>query len=85
VEFKKLLTELGARISAQLDVHLICDKFVTHKSGTVTKWRAALPCFHMHPIPTYSSGSIKVALLADKSCTADRQDDLSPATVMGPV
>ncbi len=40
---------------ADLDVHLICDNYSTHKSPTITKWLAAHPRFHMHFTPTYSS------------------------------
>ena len=55
IEFKKFLTKLDNTVPADLDVHLICDNYSTHKSPTVTKWLAAHPRFHMHFTPTYSS------------------------------
>lgn len=54
-EFKKFLTKLDNTVPAELDVHLICDNYSTHKSPTITKWLAAHPRFHMHFTPTYSS------------------------------
>lgn len=54
-EFKKFLTKLNTTVPAELDVHLICDNYSTHKSPTITKWLAAHPRFHMHFTPTYSS------------------------------
>ena len=55
VEFKKFLANLDGQIPAELDVHLICDNYTTHKTPTVAKWLDAHPRFHMHHIPTYSS------------------------------
>jgi transposase len=54
-EFKKFLTKLDSAVPADLDVHLICDNYTTHKSPTIAKWLAAHPRFHMHFTPTYSS------------------------------
>jgi len=69
-EFKKFLTTLDAQIPAELDVHLICDNYGTHKAPAVTKWLGAHPRFHMHHTPTYSSWLNQVerwfALLTDK-------------------
>ena len=55
VEFKKFLTALDAQIPADLDVHLICDNYATHKTPVIAKWLATHPRFHMHHTPTYSS------------------------------
>ncbi len=55
VEFKKFLAKLDKQIPADLDVHLICDNYTTHKHPTVERWLAAHPRFHMHFTPTYSS------------------------------
>ena len=70
VEFKKFLTKLDAQIPAELDVHLICDNYTTHKTPTVANWLTAHPRFHMHHTPTYSSWLNQVerwfALLTDK-------------------
>lgn len=70
VEFKKFLTKLDAQVPADLDVHLICDNYATHKSPSVVKWLADHPRFHMHFTPTYSSWLNQVerwfALLTDQ-------------------
>jgi transposase len=70
VEFKKFLTKLDAQTPAELEVHLICDDYTTHKSPVVAKWLAAHPRFHMHFTPTYSSWLNQVerwfGLLTDK-------------------
>jgi transposase len=55
VEFKKFLAKIDAQVPAELDVHLVCDNYGTHKHPTVTKWLQARPRFHMHFTPTYSS------------------------------
>jgi len=69
-EFKKFLTTLDNQVPAELEVHLICDNYATHKTDTITKWLAAHPRFHMHFTPTYSSWLNQVerwfALLTDK-------------------
>ena len=70
VEFKKFLTALDAQIPADLDVHLICDNYATHKTPVIAKWLATHPRFHMHHTPTYASWLNQVerwfALLTDK-------------------
>ncbi|MDT7641704.1 MAG: hypothetical protein QOC83_5992, partial [Pseudonocardiales bacterium] len=69
-EFKKFLTKLDKQVPAELDVHLICDNYSTHKSPTITTWLTAHPRFHMHFTPTYSSWLNQVerwfGLLTDK-------------------
>ncbi|ART71412.1 IS630 family transposase [Mycobacterium dioxanotrophicus] len=54
-EFKKFLATVDSTVPADLDVHVICDNYSTHKSPTITRWLAAHPRFHMHFTPTYSS------------------------------
>ena len=54
-EFKKFLAKIDGQVPNELDVHLICDNYGTHKHPTVNKWLAAHPRFHMHFTPTYSS------------------------------
>jgi transposase len=54
VEFKKFLTKLDKEVPADLDFHLICDNYGTHKSPAVRKWLETHPRFHMHFTPTYS-------------------------------
>src|SRR3954447_14515014 len=69
-EFKKFLTKLDHEVPADLDVHLICDNYGTHKHPDVRRWLTAHPRFHMHFTPTYSSWLNQVerwfALLTDK-------------------
>lgn len=55
VEFKKFLAKIDARVPAELEVHLVCDNYGTHKSPIIVKWLEAHPRFHMHFTPTYSS------------------------------
>src|SRR5947207_9740241 len=55
VEFRKFLTKLDQQVPADLDVHLICDNYTTHKHPTIDRRLAAHPRFHMHFTPTYSS------------------------------
>ncbi|WP_234545302.1 IS630 family transposase [Streptomyces shenzhenensis] len=69
-EFKKFLTKLDKEVPAELDVHLICDNYATHKTPAIQKWLLAHPRFHMHFTPTSSSWLNQVerwfALLTDK-------------------
>jgi transposase len=69
-EFKKFLTKLNKQVPAELDVHLICDNYSTHKAPAVRAWLDAHPRFHMHFTPTYSSWLNQVerwfGLLTDK-------------------
>ena len=55
VEFKKFLTKIDAQVPADLDVHLICDNYSTHKSPAIKTWLQAHPRFQIHFTPTYSS------------------------------
>ena len=55
IEFKKFLTKIDAEVPADLDVHLVCDNYGTHKSPAIKKWLTAHPRFHLHHTPTYSS------------------------------
>jgi transposase len=54
-EFKKFLTSIDKTVPAELDVHLICDNYGTHKTPAIKAWLAAHPRFHMHFTPTGSS------------------------------
>lgn len=45
VEFKKFLTKIDQAVPDDLDVHVVCDNYGTHKH----------PRFHMHNTATYSS------------------------------
>jgi transposase len=54
-EFKKFLVTIDKAVPAELDVHLICDNYGTHKTPAIKAWLARHPRFHMHFTPTGSS------------------------------
>ncbi|MBG0829897.1 IS630 family transposase [Planomonospora sp. ID67723] len=54
-EFKKFLITIDKSVPAELDVHLICDNYGTHKTPAIRAWLARHPRFHMHFTPTGSS------------------------------
>jgi transposase len=55
VEFRRFLTKLDKEVPEDLDVHLVCDNYATHKTDTIGRWLAAHPRFHVHFVPTSSS------------------------------
>jgi transposase len=54
-EFRKFLTRIDNEVPAQLDIHLICDNYGTHKTPAIKAWLDRHPRFHMHFTPTGSS------------------------------
>jgi transposase len=54
-EFRKFLTTIDKTVPADLDVHLICDNYGTHKTPAIKAWLARHPRFHIHFTPTGSS------------------------------
>ena len=54
-EFKKFLAKIDAEVPDDLDVHVICDNYGTHKHPIVNRWLEAHPRFTRHFTPTYSS------------------------------
>jgi transposase len=54
VEFRKFLATLDKQVPGDLDVHLVCDNYATHKTDTIQRWLAAHPRFHVHFVPTSS-------------------------------
>lgn len=54
-EFKKFLITIDKSVPAELDVHLVCDNYGTHKTPAIRAWLAKHPRFHMHFTPTGSS------------------------------
>ena len=54
-EYRTFLITIDKAVPAELDVHIICDNYATHKTDTIQKWLAAHPRFHVHVIPTSSS------------------------------
>jgi transposase len=56
IEFKKFLAKIDNTVPDELDIHLVCDNYGTHKSPAVKAWLASKhPRFHVHYTPTYSS------------------------------
>ena len=51
VEFKKFLAKLDNDVPAELDVHLICDNYATHKTPDGRKWLGRPPAVPhaLHP------------------------------------
>lgn len=54
-EFKKFLVTIDKTVPAELDIHLICDNYGTHKTPAIKAWLTRHPRFHMHFTPTGSS------------------------------
>jgi transposase len=55
VEWLKFLKKIDAQVPAELDVHVVCDNYATHKTPAVQTWLASHPRFHMHFTPTSAS------------------------------
>jgi transposase/DNA-binding XRE family transcriptional regulator len=55
VEFRKFLNTIDKAVPADLDVHLICDNYGTHKTPLIRAWLTRHPRFHIHFTPTGSS------------------------------
>ena len=70
IEFRKFLITIDKAVPAELDVHLVCDNYATHKTEEVQRWLARHPRFHVHFTPTGSSWMNQVerwfGLLTDK-------------------
>jgi transposase len=54
-EFKKFLIKIEATVPEDLEIHLICDNYGTHKHPVIKTWLEAHPRVHLHFTPTYSS------------------------------
>jgi len=54
-EFKKFLASIDKAVPPELDIHLVCDNYGTHKTPAIRAWLAQHPRFHMHFTPTGSS------------------------------
>jgi transposase len=70
IEFKKFLVAIDKAVPADLDVHLVCDNYGTHKTPEIRTWLTRHPRFHVHFTPTGSSWINQVerwfGLLTDK-------------------
>jgi transposase len=54
-EFKKFLTKVEAAVPEDLQIHLICDNYGTHKHPIIKAWLDQHPRVQLHFTPTYSS------------------------------
>jgi transposase len=54
-EYLKFLKKIDKNVPDELDVHLVCDNYGTHKTPEVKAWLARHPRFHVHFTPTGSS------------------------------
>jgi transposase len=54
-EFRKFLVTIDKTVPAELDIHVVCDNYGTHKTPAIRTWLAAHPRFHLHFTPTGSS------------------------------
>ena len=54
-EFRKFLTTIDKTVPVDLDIHLICDNYGTHKTPAIKTWLAAHPRVKIHFTPTGSS------------------------------
>jgi transposase len=55
IEFRKFLDRIEAAVPPDLDVHLILDNYVTHKTPLIRRWLAKRPRYHLHFTPTSAS------------------------------
>jgi transposase len=54
-EFLRFLKTIDKNTPPELDLHLICDNYATHKTPQIKTWLAAHPRFHLHFTPTSGS------------------------------
>jgi transposase len=54
-EFLQFLKTIDRNVPAELEVHLICDNYGTHKTPEIKRWLLRHPRFQLHLTPTYSS------------------------------
>jgi len=55
IEFRQFLTTIDKAVPKELDVHVICDNYSTHKTPAITAWLGRHPRVHLHFTPTGSS------------------------------
>jgi transposase len=54
-EWLKFLSRIDEQVPAELNIHLVCDNYGTHKHEKVKRWLKKHPRFQIHFIPTSSS------------------------------
>lgn len=54
-EFLAFLNHIDRNVPGELDIHMVCDNYATHKHPKVRAWLAKRPRYHVHFTPTYAS------------------------------
>ena len=54
-EFLKFLKAIDAATPGDLQLHLVCDNYATHKTPAIKNWLLQHPRFHVHFTPTSAS------------------------------
>jgi transposase len=54
-EWLDFLKTIESTVEPELDIHIICDNYSTHKHARVQRWLARHPRIHVHFTPTSSS------------------------------
>ena len=54
-EYKKFLTTIDKTVPAELEIHIVCDNYGTHKTPAIKAWLASHPRVHLHFTPIGSS------------------------------
>jgi hypothetical protein len=54
-EWLKFLRRIDKAVPPELDVHIVCDNYATHKTEQVQRWLARYKRFHLHFTPTSAS------------------------------
>jgi transposase len=54
-EFLRFLKQIDASVPSELDLHLVCDNYATHKTPAIKTWLLRHPRFHLHFTPTSAS------------------------------
>jgi transposase len=54
-EFLRFLKTIDRAVPAELELHLVCDNYATHKTPVIKTWLLRHPRFHLHFTPTSAS------------------------------
>ena len=54
-EFLGFLKTIDRAVPAELELHLVCDNYATHKTPVIKTWLLRHPRFHLHFTPTSAS------------------------------
>lgn len=55
VEFRKFLDRIDRSVPADLEIHLVLDNSIIHKTVLIRRWLLKRPRYHLHFTPTSSS------------------------------